>query len=69
MSEPKLTALPQADSTNLYCKAHLDEMGQFDAVWTTCQPACSSMEHRAGPLVSVRSPRETLSLTVITAAA
>ena len=39
MSEPKLTALPQADSTNLYCKAHLDEMGQFDAVWTTCQTA------------------------------
>ena len=39
MSEPKLTALPQADSTNLYCKAHLSEMGHFDAVWTTCQTA------------------------------
>ena len=39
MSEPKLTALPQADSTNLYCKAHLSGMGHFDAVWTTCQTA------------------------------
>ena len=39
MSEPKLTALPQADSTNLYCKAHLSQMGHFDAVWTTCQTA------------------------------
>ena len=39
MSEPRLTALPQADSTNLYCKAHLSQMGHFDAVWTTCQTA------------------------------
>ena len=39
MSEPRLTALPEADSTNLYCKAHLSRMGHFDAVWTTCQTA------------------------------
>ena len=39
MSEPRLTALPEADSTNLYCKAHLSGMGHFDAVWTTCQTA------------------------------
>ena len=39
MSEPRLTALPAADSTNLYCKAHLSRMGHFDAVWTTCQTA------------------------------
>ena len=39
MSEPRLTALPEADSTNLYCKAHLSQMGHFDAVWTTCQTA------------------------------
>lgn len=39
MSEPKLTALPEADSTNLYCKAHLGEMGHLDAVWTCSQTA------------------------------
>lgn len=39
MSEPRLTALPEADSTNLYCKAHLAGMGHLDAVWTTCQTA------------------------------
>jgi len=39
MSEPRLTALPEADSTNLYCKAHISRMGHFDAVWTTCQTA------------------------------
>ena len=39
MSEPKLTALPAADSTNLYCKAHLAGMAHLDAVWTTCQTA------------------------------
>lgn len=39
MSESRLTTLPEADSTNLYCKAHLSRMGHFDAVWTTCQTA------------------------------
>ena len=37
-------------------------------VHASSKPACSSIAHRAGPLVSTRSPREHLSLTVSTAA-
>ena len=37
------------------------------AVWTTSNPACSSMARTAGPLVSCRSPRLPRSLTVMTA--
>ena len=37
MSE--LLYLPQADSTNLYCKRRLGEMGHLDAVWSASQTA------------------------------